>query len=64
MIAAQKLIMENMPWIPLVFIPPTAFVKNGICGVTLDFSQMYGPGQPQWVAARDSRLNRRRKMLS
>jgi len=47
MTAAQKLIMENMPWIPLVFIPPTAFVKNGICGVTLDFSQMYGP----WAAS-------------
>lgn len=46
-IAAQKLIMKNLPWIPLVFIPPTAFVKSGICGVTLDFSQMYAP----WAAS-------------
>jgi peptide/nickel transport system substrate-binding protein len=46
-IKAQKLIMQDMPWIPLTFVPGTAFVRKGICGVTLDFSQMYGP----WAAS-------------
>jgi peptide/nickel transport system substrate-binding protein len=46
-IAAQTKVMQFMPWIPMVFIPPTAFVRQGICGVTLDFSQMMGP----WAAS-------------
>lgn len=46
-IKAQALIMQDMPWIPLTFVPDTAFVKKGICGVTLDFAQMYGP----WAAS-------------
>jgi peptide/nickel transport system substrate-binding protein len=46
-IKAQALIMEDMPWIPLTFVPDTAFVRKGICGVTLDFAQMYGP----WAAS-------------
>lgn len=46
-IQAQALTMKYMPWIPLVFIPGTTFVRAGICGVTLDFSQMMGP----WAAS-------------
>jgi len=39
-IQAQKLIMQDMPWIPLDFRPNTTFVRNGVCGVPLDFSSM------------------------
>ena len=39
--------MKFMPWIPLTFLPGTTFVAKGICGVTLDFSQMMGP----WAAS-------------
>jgi peptide/nickel transport system substrate-binding protein len=39
-IEAQKLVMQDMPWIPLDFRPNTTFVRNGVCGVPLDFSQM------------------------
>jgi peptide/nickel transport system substrate-binding protein len=46
-VQAQSLIMKYMPWIPLTFNPGTAFVAKGICGVTLDFSQMMGP----WAAS-------------
>jgi peptide/nickel transport system substrate-binding protein len=44
---AQAQVMKDLPWIPLLFIPDTAFVRKGICGVTLDFSQMTGP----WAAS-------------
>ncbi len=46
-IQAQTKIMKFMPWIPLTFLPGTTFVAKGICGVTLDFSQMMGP----WAAS-------------
>ena len=46
-VQAQALVMKYMPWIPLTFDPGTAFVAKGICGVTLDFSQMMGP----WAAS-------------
>ena len=46
-IAAQKLIMNDLPWIPLDFRPNTTFVRNGVCGVPLDFSAMTSP----WAAS-------------
>jgi peptide/nickel transport system substrate-binding protein len=46
-VQAQALIMKYLPWIPLTFNPGTTFVANGVCGVTLDFSQMMGP----WAAS-------------
>ncbi len=46
-IQAQTQIMKDLPWIPLLFIPDTTFVRKGVCGVTLDFSQMTGP----WAAS-------------
>ena len=46
-IAAQKLVMNDLPWIPLAFRPNTTFVRNGVCGVTLDFSAMTSP----WAAS-------------
>lgn len=45
-IEAQTAIMKQMPWIPIDFVPSTTFVRNGVCGVDLDFSQMYG----SWMA--------------
>jgi peptide/nickel transport system substrate-binding protein len=39
-IQAQKLVMQDMPWIPLDFRPNTTFVRAGVCGVPLDFSSM------------------------
>ncbi len=39
-IRAQATIMQDLPWIPLAFRPNTTFVRNGICGVPLDFSAM------------------------
>ena len=46
-IAAQKLVMNDLPWIPLAFRPNTTFVRNGVCGVPLDFSSMTSP----WAAS-------------
>lgn len=46
-IAAQKLVMRDLPWIPLDFRPNTTFVRNGVCGVPLDFSAMTSP----WAAS-------------
>ncbi|MFZ1992745.1 MAG: ABC transporter substrate-binding protein [Solirubrobacteraceae bacterium] len=46
-IQAQRLVMQDLPWIPLDFRPNTAFVRSGICGVPLDFSMMASP----WAAS-------------
>jgi peptide/nickel transport system substrate-binding protein len=46
-IAAQTLIMQDLPWIPLDFRPNTTFVRKGLCGVPLDFSAMASP----WAAS-------------
>lgn len=39
----QSQVLQQLPWIPLFFQPQVAFVRNGICGVRLDFSVMTGP---------------------
>ena len=39
-IAAQTLVMQDLPWIPLGFRDNTTFVRHGVCGVPLDFSAM------------------------
>ncbi|MHB1570888.1 MAG: ABC transporter substrate-binding protein [Solirubrobacteraceae bacterium] len=46
-IQAQSIVMQDLPWIPLDFRPNTTFVKNGVCGVPLDFSMMASP----WAAS-------------
>jgi peptide/nickel transport system substrate-binding protein len=46
-IQVQTIMMRDLPWIPLIFTPNSAFVRTGICGVTLDFSQMVSP----WAAS-------------
>jgi len=46
-IQAQKLITQDLPWIPLSFAQNQTFVRKGICGVPLDFSAMTSP----WAAS-------------
>jgi peptide/nickel transport system substrate-binding protein len=46
-VQAQRQIMRDLPWIPISFLPNTTFVRNGVCGVPLDFSEMSSP----WAAS-------------